>query len=66
MFESMFPNEEFLPRAPDPNEIVFDVPQENNDIEMNEPNNEMIAPVVNNEQNDHIYWTITSISVLFV
>ena len=55
MFESMFPNEEFLPRAPDPNEIVFDVPQENNDIEMNEPNNEMIAPVVNNEQNDHIY-----------
>ncbi len=48
MFESMFPNEEFLPRAPDPNEIVLDVPQENNDIEMNEPNNEMIGPVVNN------------------
>jgi hypothetical protein len=62
----MFQNEEFLRRAPDPNEIVFDVPQENIDIEMNEPNNEMIAPVVNNEQNDHIYSTITSISVLFV
>ncbi len=55
MFESMFPNEEFLRRAPDPNEIVLDVPQENNDIEMNEPNNEMIESVVNNEQNDHIY-----------
>ncbi len=66
MFELMFQNEEFLRRAPDPNEIVFDVPQENIDIEMNEPNNEMIAPVVNNEQNDHIYSTITSISVLFV
>ncbi len=55
MFESMFSNEEFLRRAPDPNEIVLDVPQENNDIEMNEPNNEMIAPDVNNEQNDYFY-----------
>ncbi len=34
-------------------------------IKMNEPNNEMIAPVLNNEQNDHIYSTITSISILF-
>jgi hypothetical protein len=51
----MFPNEDFLPRAHDPNEIVLDVPQENNDIEMNEPNNEMIEPVIKSEQNDHIY-----------
>jgi hypothetical protein len=60
----MFPNEEFLQRAPDPNEVILDVPQENNGIEMNEPNYEMIVPVLNHEQNDHIYSTITSISVL--
>lgn len=49
----MFPNEEFLPRAPDSNEIIFEE-QPNNDIEMIEPNNQMIAPVVNEENN--IQW----------
>jgi hypothetical protein len=29
---------------------------------MNEPNNEMIEPVVNNEQNDHMYLTVTFIN----
>ena len=46
----MFPNEEFLPRAPDPNEIIFDG-HPNNDIEMMEPNNQVIAPVINDENN---------------
>jgi hypothetical protein len=29
--------------------------QKNNGIEMNESNNEVIEPVLNNEQNDDIY-----------
>lgn len=61
----MYPGQEFLPRAPDPNEIVFDPPQ-NNDIEMNDhdapqqhhhqqnhpPNENNGVPFVDNENND--------------
>ncbi|XP_054158800.1 rab proteins geranylgeranyltransferase component A-like [Oppia nitens] len=51
LFSKMFPNDEFLPRASDPNEILFD--GQTNDIEMNEPNNQPIdEPIVNNNNNN--------------
>lgn len=53
LYETIYPNEEFLPRAPDPEEIIFGDDKDDEDVNVSKVNLGVLADLLNkNEENE--------------